>query len=42
MIYTKSEKSAYRETVFFSGLGCMMAWITIVQYFEHSTSYYVS
>jgi hypothetical protein len=23
------------------GLGCMMAWITMVQYFEHSGSYYV-
>lgn len=24
-----------------NGIGCMMAWVTMVQYFEHSSSYYV-
>lgn len=28
-------------TILFTALGCMMAWINMVQYFEHSSSYYI-
>jgi hypothetical protein len=27
--------------LYFTGLGCMMAWVNVVQYFEGSSSYYV-